>query len=156
MADDRPPLLADRIGAFTPAHHPSTDGHTWRPAARDDVDELLAFHADVARADHPNWVETRDEVLELFELSHIAPAADTLIALDADGRILASGSVLCPPGRETLVTQMYVVGEPLNERDGLYGSLRDPRQRAAVTVRLEPANGIEAGALGGVFDIVLA
>ncbi|HEX2555664.1 MAG TPA: protocatechuate 3,4-dioxygenase [Microvirga sp.] len=60
------------------------------------------------------------------------------------------------PGRETLVTQMYVAGEPLNERDGLYASLRDPRQRAAVTVRLEPANGIEAGALGGIFDIVLA
>jgi protocatechuate 3,4-dioxygenase beta subunit len=60
------------------------------------------------------------------------------------------------PGREPLVTQMYVAGEPLNERDGLYTSLRDPRQRAAVTVRLEPANGIEAGALAGVFDIVLA
>jgi protocatechuate 3,4-dioxygenase beta subunit len=58
------------------------------------------------------------------------------------------------PGRE-LVTQMYVAGEPLNERDGLYRSIRDPRQRAAVTVRLEGANGIEPGALAGSFDIVL-
>jgi protocatechuate 3,4-dioxygenase beta subunit len=51
---------------------------------------------------------------------------------------------------------MYVAGEPLNERDGLYRSIRDARQRAAVTVRLEPANGVEAGALAGTFDLVLA
>ena len=60
------------------------------------------------------------------------------------------------PGGRMLVTQMYVAGEPLNERDGLYRSIRDPRQRAAVTVRLEAANGIEAGALAGRFDVVIA
>ena len=60
------------------------------------------------------------------------------------------------PGRRELVTQMYVAGEPLNERDGLYRSIRDPRQRAAVTVRLEEADGVEPGALAGAFDIVLA
>jgi protocatechuate 3,4-dioxygenase beta subunit len=60
------------------------------------------------------------------------------------------------PGARDFVTQMYVAGEPLNERDGLYRSIRDPRQRAAVTVRLETANGLETGALAGTFDIVLA
>jgi protocatechuate 3,4-dioxygenase, beta subunit len=60
------------------------------------------------------------------------------------------------PGRRELVTQMYVAGEPLNERDGLYRSIRDARQRAAVTVRLDPAGGIEPGALAGTFDLVLA
>ena len=60
------------------------------------------------------------------------------------------------PGRRELVTQMYVAGEPLNERDGLYRSIRDPRQRAAVTVLLEEAGGIEPGALAGTFDVVLA
>jgi protocatechuate 3,4-dioxygenase beta subunit len=60
------------------------------------------------------------------------------------------------PGRRELVTQMYVAGEPGNERDGLYRSIRDPSQRAAVTVRLEPANGVEDGALAGSFDLVLA
>jgi protocatechuate 3,4-dioxygenase, beta subunit len=58
-------------------------------------------------------------------------------------------------GGARLVTQMYVAGEPLNARDGLYASLRDRRQRDAVTVRLVPANGIEAGALAGAFDIVM-
>ena len=60
------------------------------------------------------------------------------------------------PGRTELVTQMYVAGEPLNAQDGLYASIRDPRQRAAVTVPLGPANGIEQGALAGEFNIVLA
>ena len=60
------------------------------------------------------------------------------------------------PGGRKLVTQMYVAGEPLNARDGLYQAIRDPRQRLAVTVRLDPANGIEAGALPGQFDVTLA
>jgi protocatechuate 3,4-dioxygenase, beta subunit len=60
------------------------------------------------------------------------------------------------PGRRDLITQMYVAGEPGNERDGLYRAIRDPRQRAAVTVQLDPANGIEDGALAGAFDLVLA
>jgi protocatechuate 3,4-dioxygenase, beta subunit len=58
------------------------------------------------------------------------------------------------PGSK-LVTQMYVEGEALNARDGNYASLRDRRERDAVTVKLEAANGIEAGALAGQFDIVL-
>ncbi len=58
------------------------------------------------------------------------------------------------PGRPELVTQMYVAGEPANERDGLYRRLG--ARQGAVTVRLDPADGIEAGALAGRFDIVLA
>src|SRR4051812_35762767 len=60
-----------------------------------------------------------------------------------------------PPGGRQLITQMYVAGEPLNESDGLYASIRDARQRDAVTVALTTADGIETGALAGVFDIVL-
>jgi protocatechuate 3,4-dioxygenase beta subunit len=51
-----------------------------------------------------------------------------------------------------LVTQMYVEGEPGNERDGLYGWL-EPAARAAVTVRLDKAP--DGSALAGRFDIVL-
>src|SRR4051812_43515771 len=53
------------------------------------------------------------------------------------------------PGREPLVTQFYVAGELLNERDGLFNALRDPRQREAVLLHLEPAERIETGALLG-------
>lgn len=59
------------------------------------------------------------------------------------------------PGRRPLVTQMYVEGERLNAADGLYRGLGSPRRQAAVTVRLDEAGGLEAGALAGTFDIVL-
>ena len=51
-----------------------------------------------------------------------------------------------------LVTQMYIEGEPGNERDGLYSWL-EPAARAAVTVRLDKASNGKA--LAGRFDIVL-
>lgn len=55
-----------------------------------------------------------------------------------------------------LTTQMYVFGEERNARDGVLGSIRDPRQRESVIVRLEPADRLEKDALAGHFDIVLA
>ena len=60
------------------------------------------------------------------------------------------------PGRPQLITQMYVAGEPLNGRDFILNNIRDARQRDSVIVRLEPGERLEAGALVGTFDIVLA
>lgn len=59
------------------------------------------------------------------------------------------------PRRMRFITQMYVAGEPLNERDFLYRSLRDPRDRTALTVTLLPADTLEPGALFGRFDLIL-
>jgi protocatechuate 3,4-dioxygenase, beta subunit len=59
------------------------------------------------------------------------------------------------PGRAPVVTQLYLAGEPLNERDGLFNALRDPRQREAVLLRMEPADRLEPGALLASRDIVL-
>jgi protocatechuate 3,4-dioxygenase beta subunit len=59
------------------------------------------------------------------------------------------------PGAERLVTQMYLAGEPLNARDGLYNSIRDPVARAAVTVALAPAPEFEPSAIAGMFNLVL-
>lgn len=58
------------------------------------------------------------------------------------------------PGFEPLVTQMYVAGEPQNERDGVLNGI-DPAARAGVIVALEPADDLEPGALQGRFDIVI-
>lgn len=58
------------------------------------------------------------------------------------------------PGRSRLVTQMYLEGEPGNGRDFIFTRLSQ-EQRAAVSVRLEPADGIEVDSLAGRFDIVL-
>ena len=57
--------------------------------------------------------------------------------------------------RELLTTQCYVKGEPLNERDGIYRSLRDPKAREALTVAFVPMEGSRMGELSARFDIVL-
>lgn len=55
-----------------------------------------------------------------------------------------------------LTSQFYIAGEPQNERDGLYrAAIRDPAQRARIDMKLEPANGLEAGALATSMDIVV-
>lgn len=58
-------------------------------------------------------------------------------------------------GRERLTTQLYVKGEPRNERDGILRSIRDPRQREAVVVAFAPLPQSRAGELAARFDIVL-
>ena len=60
------------------------------------------------------------------------------------------------PDRRRLTTQMYVEGEASNERDGVLRSIRDPRQRESVIIRLDPADRLELGARLGIFDIVVA
>ena len=108
MADPGLPL-SSRVGpAPAPVVPEHPDVANWRAAERGDLDELLAFHADVARADHPNWVESRDEILDTFEVSHVDPRRDTLLGLAEDGRILASGSAVVPPGQETLVRSIVL------------------------------------------------
>jgi protocatechuate 3,4-dioxygenase beta subunit len=58
-------------------------------------------------------------------------------------------------GVPRFTTQMYVAGEPGNAGDFLYRAIRDPAARDSVTVALNPAPELEAGALGGRFDILL-
>lgn len=62
--------------------------------------------------------------------------------------------VLAPDGRE-LVTQLYVAGEPANERDFLLNAVRDPRERERLIARFDPADRIEPGAVLANFEIVV-
>jgi len=54
-----------------------------------------------------------------------------------------------------LTTQCYIKGEERNARDGIYRSIRDPKQSAAVTVGFDPLTGSKVGELVARFDIVL-
>jgi protocatechuate 3,4-dioxygenase beta subunit len=58
-------------------------------------------------------------------------------------------------GFPKLVTQMYVAGEPGNERDGVLQAVRDAAARRRLLVELTPASHLEPDALAGRFDIVL-
>jgi protocatechuate 3,4-dioxygenase, beta subunit len=59
------------------------------------------------------------------------------------------------PGMPRFVTQMYVAGEPGNDRDGVFLGVSDPAARASLVVALAPAPEIGQDALAGRFDIVL-
>jgi len=59
------------------------------------------------------------------------------------------------PGLTRLTTQMYVAGEPLNERDGVLMGVRDPAARGRLIVPLRQAPELEINALSATFDIVL-
>jgi protocatechuate 3,4-dioxygenase, beta subunit len=56
---------------------------------------------------------------------------------------------------ELLTTQMYVAGEPGNDRDFLLNAVRDADRRRRLIVDLQAADAIEPGALAGTFDIVV-
>ena len=58
-------------------------------------------------------------------------------------------------GREKWTTQCYIKGEPTNERDGIWRSVKDEAQRAAITVDFAPLKGSKAGELAARFDIVM-
>ncbi len=54
-----------------------------------------------------------------------------------------------------LTSQFYIAGDSGNARDGVFRGIRDPRQRELVEMKLQPAPGIEAGALATTMDIVI-
>jgi protocatechuate 3,4-dioxygenase, beta subunit len=58
-------------------------------------------------------------------------------------------------GKELLVTQCYVKGEPRNDRDGVYRGIHDPKARDSVTIDFAPLKGSKVGELTAKFDIVL-
>jgi protocatechuate 3,4-dioxygenase, beta subunit len=60
------------------------------------------------------------------------------------------------PGRRRFITQMYVAGEPQNDRDPVLRDVRDPAARERIIVPLKPAPEIGTDALAATFDIVLA
>jgi protocatechuate 3,4-dioxygenase beta subunit len=57
--------------------------------------------------------------------------------------------------KELLTTQCYVKGEPRNERDGIFRSIRDPKLRQAILVDFAPLKGSRIGELTARFDVVL-
>jgi protocatechuate 3,4-dioxygenase beta subunit len=58
-------------------------------------------------------------------------------------------------GREKWTSQCYVKGHAGNERDGIYMSIRDAKQRAAVTVDFAAVKGSRIGELAARFDVVM-
>lgn len=58
-------------------------------------------------------------------------------------------------GREKWTTQCYVKGHPGNEKDGIYKSIKDEKQRESVTIDFAALKSSKIGELGARFDIVM-
>ena len=58
-------------------------------------------------------------------------------------------------GQEKFVTQCYVKGDPANEKDSIYKSIRDVKARDSITVDFRPIKTSRIGELSARFDIVL-
>jgi len=59
-------------------------------------------------------------------------------------------------GRKNLLnTQMYVKGDPGNEKDGIYKSVRDQKLRDAITADFTPIKNSKIGELAANFNLVL-
>jgi protocatechuate 3,4-dioxygenase beta subunit len=58
-------------------------------------------------------------------------------------------------GKELLTTQCYVKGEPQNDKDFIYKSIRDVKARDSVTVDFHPMPDSRIGELVAKFDVVL-
>lgn len=58
-------------------------------------------------------------------------------------------------GKDKFTTQCYVKGEPGNDRDGIYKSIRDAKARDSITVDFAPIKESRIGELAARFNIVL-
>ena len=79
------------------AQHPEV---SFRPATAADVDAIHATVAAADRIDHPTWVTPREEIADVFELSHVDPARDILLAIAPDGAVVAMGWAMLHPSQD--------------------------------------------------------
>lgn len=97
----QPPLSARVTGPAELQPAPVVDV-TWRPATVDDIDAVTALCAAMARVDHPDWAETRDDVEQEFTHSWVDLRVDTLLG-ESEGRLAAFGQVVAAPEPESVV-----------------------------------------------------
>ena len=57
--------------------------------------------------------------------------------------------------KELLTTQCYIKGHPGNEKDGIWRSVRDAKQRDAITIEFAKMKESKIGEVAARFDIVL-
>jgi mycothiol synthase len=95
--------LNQRIQAPDAPIPASGNGITWRPASIDDIDAIMVCERAMNAVDHPHYVTNREEVEEDFTESWVDLPADSLLALDDAGNVIAWGLVTVSQGQETAV-----------------------------------------------------
>jgi mycothiol synthase len=88
--------LAERVDPTPPAvpQHPEV---SFRSATAADIDAIHELTAAADRLDHPTWVTPREDIADIFELSHVDAARDTLLAVTPDGAVVAMAWAMLHP-----------------------------------------------------------
>jgi mycothiol synthase len=103
--------LAERVGIVAAPVVPShPDVASWRPATAGDIDGIWKLRSAMGAVDHPNYLTARGAIAADFGFSHFHPEFDSLVGVDAAGRILAVGMVMFPPRQVSLVRSMPIGG----------------------------------------------
>lgn len=93
--------IAERAAAPAALVTPVAGHLLWRPATKADASALWALKALISRYDAEPYVETLDEVEEVFEAPWRQMGTDSLLGFDADGELRAWALVEQPPGDVT-------------------------------------------------------
>jgi mycothiol synthase len=105
MSTETPTLapIAERAAPPRTLTIPTAGGLTWRAATREDAPTWLALRNLISRADAEPYVETLEEIEEIFEGAWRDMTADSLLGFDPDGALVAWAQVDSPPGDVTAV-----------------------------------------------------
>ncbi|MGK9146221.1 GNAT family N-acetyltransferase [Plantibacter flavus] len=99
--------------SVVPAGQPALPQHpdiaVWRAADRSDIDALVALCRAMDPFDNPHRVTGRDEIADEFDHEWIDMASDSLLALSAEGEVVAFAMVVLAPSRDVSVYS-YVFG----------------------------------------------
>jgi len=106
--------LAERVGApVAPPSPQHPEIARWRPTTRDDIDALHAVAVAADAVDHPTWTTPRSEIADEFELAHLDPTRDTLLAETTDGTVVGYAAAMLHPSRENGELTVYLGGAVL-------------------------------------------
>jgi len=95
--------LSERADAPPVLPSLTAGGLAWRPATRDDAGALLDLRNTVAEADDEPYRESLEELLEILDAPWRHLDTDSVLGVDADGRLRAYGYVETMPGDTTRV-----------------------------------------------------
>ena len=118
----------------------------WRPPTEADIDGIHAVAAAADAVDHPNWGTAREEIADTFDLPHIDHARDTLVAVDAEGTIIAFGSAFLHPARVGVLTvNLAGAVHPDWRRSGIGTALFGWQRARGLEALAEAADVVGAG-----------
>ncbi len=82
----------------------------WRPASIADLDDIWRLRQVMSRADHPDYLTTRESIEADFRHSYFDANRDSLVGLDSRRDVVAVGMVIAPPRAHSIAKSIPIGG----------------------------------------------